>query len=157
MNLVVVASAAEVLGAMITPAVLLSASGTLVMSTSTRLVRVVDRVRALATEAEKLKGEGASGMRYDLIKDQLPRLSNRLVLLRAALSGLYLAIGLLVLTSLMVGFVQLFHWEMGNWLGIACGLLGTGALLYASGLLVREAHQAVASNLKEIEYLKRSI
>ena len=33
---------------MITPAVLISASGTLVLSTSNRLTRVVDRVRSLA-------------------------------------------------------------------------------------------------------------
>jgi len=37
----------EVLGAMITPAVLISASGVLVLSTSNRVGRTVDRVRAL--------------------------------------------------------------------------------------------------------------
>ena len=35
----------EILSAMITPAVLISASGTLVLSTSVRMARVVDRVR----------------------------------------------------------------------------------------------------------------
>lgn len=40
---------------MITPAVLISASGTLVLSTSNRLTRVVDRVRTLAREAEALQ------------------------------------------------------------------------------------------------------
>ena len=46
-------AAGEVLGAMITPAVLISASGTLVLSTSNRLSRVVDRVRVLSAEAEQ--------------------------------------------------------------------------------------------------------
>jgi hypothetical protein len=53
-------AASEVLGAMITPAVLISASGTLVLSTSNCLPRVVDRVWALASEAERMRKEEAS-------------------------------------------------------------------------------------------------
>jgi hypothetical protein len=45
----------EVLGAMITPAVLISASGVLVLSTSNRVGRTIDRVRVLATEVERLQ------------------------------------------------------------------------------------------------------
>lgn len=45
-------AAGEILGAMITPAVLISASGTLTLSTSNRLGRIVDRARVLHTEAE---------------------------------------------------------------------------------------------------------
>jgi hypothetical protein len=45
----------EILGAMITPAVLISASGVLVLSTSNRVGRTVDRVRALAVEVERLQ------------------------------------------------------------------------------------------------------
>ena len=48
-------SATEVLAAMIPPALLISASGTLVLSTSNRLSRVVDRVRVLARDAEQLQ------------------------------------------------------------------------------------------------------
>ena len=44
----------SVLGAMITPAVLMSACGTLVFSTSARLGRVVDRVRVLSERIEEL-------------------------------------------------------------------------------------------------------
>lgn len=50
-----IAMSSEVLGAMITPAVLISASGVLVLSTSNRVSRTVDRVRALAAEAERLQ------------------------------------------------------------------------------------------------------
>ncbi|GGJ25456.1 DUF2721 domain-containing protein [Deinococcus roseus] len=152
-----ITTAAEVLGAMITPAVLISASGTLVLSTSNRLVRVVDRVRAVSTEIQKMNKENLSDSRLEMLIEQLPDLSRRLILMRTALSALYFAIGLLVLTSIMVGFVQLFHWETGNWLGIACGLLGTSSLLYASVLLVREANIAVASTFQEMDHLERSI
>ena len=40
-------STIEFLTAMVTPALLISATGSLVLSTSTRLGRVIDRVRAL--------------------------------------------------------------------------------------------------------------
>lgn len=42
----------SVLSAMITPAVLISACGTLIFSTSTRLARIVDRVRELTRAIE---------------------------------------------------------------------------------------------------------
>jgi hypothetical protein len=44
----------EVLGAMITPAVLISGGSMLVMSTSNRLARVIDRIRLLLAESERL-------------------------------------------------------------------------------------------------------
>lgn len=40
----------EILGAMITPAVLISPSGVLVLSTSNRVSRTVDRVRSLSAK-----------------------------------------------------------------------------------------------------------
>src|SRR5882762_8280998 len=48
-----VTSSLTVLTAMITPAVLISASGTMILSTSTRLGRVVDRVRSLSDRLEE--------------------------------------------------------------------------------------------------------
>ena len=78
----------EVLGAMITPAVLISASGTLVLSTGNRLGRVVDRVRALTEEAEKMATEPtARGIDQDekrnLIITQITQLATRIQLQQA--------------------------------------------------------------------------
>jgi hypothetical protein len=47
-------SATAVLTAMITPAVLISACGSMILSTSSRLGRVVDRVRALSDRLEDM-------------------------------------------------------------------------------------------------------
>jgi len=47
-------SSLAVLTAMITPAVLISASGTMILSTSTRLGRVVDRVRSLSDRCQEV-------------------------------------------------------------------------------------------------------
>ncbi|CDM66611.1 DUF2721 domain-containing protein [Pyrinomonas methylaliphatogenes] len=54
MKMETLSSALAVLTAMITPAVLISACGTLILSTSTRLGRVVDRVRGLSERFEEL-------------------------------------------------------------------------------------------------------
>lgn len=154
-------AAGEVLGAMITPAVLISAAGTLVLSTSNRLTRVVDRVRALASEAEDLRDQPEGTVRTrearrQLIADQLPVLSSRALLLRSALTALYAAIGLLVTTSIAVGITAVFDWAWG-WIPIVTGLAGACALLYGSLLLVREARQAIGSTLQEMAYVRDSV
>jgi uncharacterized protein DUF2721 len=149
-------SASEVLGAMITPAVLISASGTLVLSTSNRLTRVVDRVRTLAREVEQLPAGQGPGERARLIADQLPRLSERAILLRSALTAFYVAIGLLVVTSIAVGIVAALRWGYG-WIPVVTGLAGACTLLYGSLLLVREARLAIGFTLQEMEYLREVV
>ena len=91
----------EVLGAMITPALLISASGTLVLSTSNRLARVVDRVRTLGRMAEELtppNGTPAEDVddKRQLITEQLEKLNARIRYLVPAIATLYTAIGMLV-------------------------------------------------------------
>ncbi len=151
-------SASEVLGAMITPAVLISASGTLVLSTSNRLSRVVDRVRVLTAEAEQLQqGTGRQkGARERLISDQLARASKRALLLRSALTVFYSAIGLLVATSIAIGLVAALRWSYG-WVPVTIGLGGACALLYGTLLLVREGRLAVGSTLQELSYAREVV
>jgi hypothetical protein len=153
--------ATEVLGAMITPAVLISAAGTLVLSTSNRLNRVVDRVRILVAQAERLGTCEGLAIREpktgrQLIAEQLAVLSSRVLLLRSAMTALYLAIGLLVATSIAVGVVAAFHWVHG-WIPVVSGLMGTCVLLYASFLLVREARLAVGMLLQEMTQAREAV
>jgi Protein of unknown function (DUF2721) len=154
----------EVLGAMITPAVLISASGVLVLSTSNRVGRTVDRVRALAAEVERLQMSAESVPPLGHIKDfkrrhigdQLIQLSERALLLRSALTALYTAIGLLVTTSILVGVVALLQWAY-TWLPVVSGFAGSCALLYGSLLLVREARLAVRSTLQEVSVARQAV
>jgi hypothetical protein len=152
-------AASEVLGAMITPAVLISASGTLVLSTSNRLTRVVDRVRVLAEEAEQIRKAETSveaEARRQLIGGQLPVLSKRALLLRSALGALYAAIGFLVATSIAVGISVALQWAYG-WVPVITGLAGASLLLWGSLLLVREARLAIGSTLQELEFLGKEV
>jgi hypothetical protein len=151
-------TASEVLAAMITPAVLISASGTLVLSTSNRLTRVVDRVRALAGEAEQLPAEDtARTAEYRrFLADQLAKLSARVLLLRSALTVLYGGVGFLVAASIAVGLSAAFGWSYG-WVPVSLGLAGAGALFHGTLLLVREGHLALGSTLLELERARRSV
>jgi hypothetical protein len=146
-------SPGEVLGAMITPAVLISASGTLVLSTSNRMTRVVDRVRSLAREAQQLPAGERPGERARLIAEQLPRLAERVILLRSALTVFYVTIGLLVVTSISVGIMAALQWEYG-WIPVVTGLSGACTLLFGSLLLLREARLALTFTLQEMDYLR---
>lgn len=150
---------ADVLGAMITPAVLISAGGTLVLSTSNRLSRVVDRVRVLVSDTEKLRhaeaqaGPESSGetVRRRLIKSQLRALSRRAILLRNAIAALYISIAFLIATSIGVGIFTAFGFDY-SFIPITLGMVGTSGLLWATGLLVREARVAISSTLEEMAY-----
>ena len=155
-------SVIEVLGAMITPAVLISASGTLVLSTSNRLNRVVDRVRTTAATAEKLRKEAPTAdpeqieARKQAVGELLDTLTRRALMLRSALTALYFAIGILVATSIAVGANVTFYGAYG-WIPVVLGMSGTFVLLYSSFLLMREARLAVGSLLQETEAARRAV
>ena len=150
----------EVLGAMITPALLISAAGTLVLSTSNRLARVVDRVRKLGDMAEELRSSDNVHSeeveeKRTLIFDQLTKLTGRINYLVPAITALYTAIGLLVAASISVGVVALVRANTA-WVPVALGLCGALALFYASTLLIREARLAVDSTLHEMTYVRKA-
>ena len=146
--------ASQVLGAMLTPAVLISACGSLVMSTSSRLSRVVDRFRQLAGEVESSDLE--LGERRDLVRRQFDLLTERALLLRSALTRLYVSIGFLALTSLGFALIAVAG-RKWPWLPVASAIVGAGALLHASWLLIREAKLAVDANLAEIHFARRRV
>jgi len=153
-------TAGEILGAMITPAVLISASGTLTLSTTNRLGRIVDRVRVLHAEAEKLPAWDATDQdtleKRALIADQLARQTQRIGLLQSTVTALYIAIGLLVGCSLAIGLSSVAK-GLFAWLPIGLGLLGATSLFVGAVLLIREARLAVGSTLAELEYVKRMV
>ncbi|MBX9628233.1 MAG: DUF2721 domain-containing protein [Gemmataceae bacterium] len=153
-------AAGDILSAMITPAVLISASGTLVLSTTNRLGRIVDRVRALNEQAETLppwdpSDEDAQAKRA-LIADQIAHQARRVTGLQWAVITLYSAIGLLVGCSLAIGLTAAATgWLV--WVPVGLGLLGSAALLVAAVFLVRDARLAVRSTLAEMDYIRRMV
>ena len=137
---------------MITPSVLISAAGLLVLSTSNRLSRVVDRVRVLASKVSEISPKPPSA---DAFLDQIARLSKRAILLRSALTSLYISITLFVVTSILLGILSVLNWSH-DWIPTITALVGSCSLLYGSVLLISEARHAIASTLQELNEIKSS-
>lgn len=147
----------EVLGAMITPAVLISAAALLLLSTAGRLARVNDRLQHLMGEAEKLLShqysELALAQRRQLNIEHLTSLEQRLLLLRSAVTALYITIGLLLLTSILTGMYVLFP-QVTAVIPTSLGLFGAIAFLYSVAVLTLEATAAARVTLQEISYAR---
>ncbi|HUY11195.1 MAG TPA: DUF2721 domain-containing protein [Candidatus Dormibacteraeota bacterium] len=89
-----------IIAQMIAPAVFILACGNLLNVTMTRVVRSVDRTRALLAEIKLLSDR--KGERSLELLAELRIYQRRIVLLQRALSAYHLAIGLFVLASLAV-------------------------------------------------------
>jgi hypothetical protein len=153
-------SALSVLTAMITPAVLISASGALILSTSARLGRVVDRVRSLIDRFEEMSQSEEEKQLYEerraVIFDQLDRLTSRARLLQRAMTVFYLSLGAFVLTSVSIGLLSAADGGAGYaWLSVAIGMLGSSGLFYGSVLLIFEARLALSTINAEMDFIVR--
>jgi hypothetical protein len=148
-----------VLTAMITPAVLISASGTMILSTSTRLGRVVDRVRSLSDRLQQISGDETKTELFEerrvMLFDQLDKLTSRSRLLQRALTTFYLAVGVFVATSVAIGVVA-FSGARFGWIPVALGLIGAFFLFYGSMLLVFEARLALSTTHAEMDFIWRT-
>jgi Protein of unknown function (DUF2721) len=145
-----------VLTAMITPAVLMSACGTMILSTSSRLGRVVDRVRDLSDRFQKvLEHEQPTDIEREtqrMILGQLGQFTSRARLLQTSLTMFYLALGVFIATSMMIGLVAI-GWVRSTWLPMALSLVGMACMLVGSVLLIVEARHALYSVRDETEFL----
>lgn len=144
-----------VVAAMIAPALFMTATASLIISTSNRMGRIVDRVRALGDASEKLDRDPAGSdfvtQRREHMDGEYDRLQKRSDLIRYALIGLYLAMGCFVACSLTLA--------VDAWSGHALGLtptvlavLGVTGVLNSCVCLAREAVQAMRSNHAEIRF-----
>jgi hypothetical protein len=145
---------AELLTAMITPAVLISASGTLILSTSTRLARVVDRVRELGRLSESLSvAEGApfAELRWKGLAEQLELQTRRGALLQRALTCFYVALGIFVATAIALALVR--YAAPAAWVPSALGISGMLMLFYGCVMLLRETRLALRAVDSEMAFV----
>jgi hypothetical protein len=151
------ASAIAVLTAMITPAVLISACGSMILSTSSRLGRVVDRVRGLSDRLEMTNGddnEQYSREKQAAIFEQLDKLTSRARILQRCMVTFYLSLGMFVATSVAIGIVAFTH-PRYNFIPVVLGLLGACFLFYGSVLLILEARLALSTIHAEMDFIWR--
>src|SRR5687767_16028292 len=95
----------EFLTAMVTPALLISATGSLVLSTSTRLGRVVDRVRALEDRlsaliyVENKESIPLYEKRVEVVVDLLDKVTTRSRILQRGMGAFYYGLMFFIMTS----------------------------------------------------------
>ena len=151
-----------VLTSMITPALLISATGTFILSTSNRLGRVIDRVRKLTEQLEEIMRTNEQEIelieeRRDAIFDMIERQSTRARLLSRALMVFYIATGLFVATSIAIGLTSLL-WPFNYvWLPVLLGIGGVTLLFCGSVVLIYEARLAFRSLRVETDFLRKLV
>jgi len=146
----------DLLTAMITPAVLISACGTLIFSTSTRLARIVDRVRHLTRSLEALFSDTADDFAHERraeMERQLGIHVRRCRLIQWSLTSFYVSLSLFVGATVAIGLVAFL--AVVPWLPSTLGILGTLALFYGSVLLINETRLAVRSVNTEMAFSLR--
>lgn len=152
-------STIEFLTAMVTPTLLISATGSLVLSTSTRLGRVVDRVRDLEKRlGEMIYVEDKSeiplyDVRLEVILDLLDKVTTRSRLLQRAMGAFYYGLCVFVLTSVTIAVAGLFN--IYRWLPIPVGVVGIIFVFYGSLLMLRETRMATATINAEMDFTWR--
>jgi hypothetical protein len=146
-----------ILTTMITPAVLISACAGLILSTSVRLGRVVDRVRALSERFEEMSKKNAEDVvlfedRLAMTFTQLDWLTSRARHLQRAMTTFYLSLGLFVATSVTIGFTGTLGTRFGA-VPVVFGMLGVGLLFIGTLLLALEATLALRAIHAEMDFL----
>ncbi|TAM91258.1 DUF2721 domain-containing protein [bacterium] len=131
---------AGVVSQMITPAVLILASGSLVSSTLTRLARSVDRARVLLRQGQEARA-GGDRAKQTRIERILVTQRRRVELSERALSAFYLAIGFFVACSLAIAIDALVDGRIA-WVPGLLAILGGLVLLLGSGMQVLETNLA---------------
>ena len=145
----------HVLSAMITPAVLILASGSLISTTSSRLIRCVDRVREMADELEALaESPKFTEQKREILYMQLKTNTRRARLLQHAMARLYIGISFFIGTSVSIGVVALLPVDVG-WIPLILGFLGAGLLFSASVHLIFESRLALATTFAEMDYITK--
>ncbi len=149
-------STIEFLTAMVTPALLISATGSLVLSTSTRLGRVIDRVRQLEERLSELiyledKNEvPLYDKRVEVIVDLLDKVTSRARILQRAMAAFYYGLGMFVLTSVTIAIAAIFNNYRG--LPIPIGIIGIMFLFWGTLMMLRETRMATATVNAEMDF-----
>jgi hypothetical protein len=139
------------------PAVLTNASSVLILSTSNRFARAIDRARVLAAELERM--DPAAPM-ATLKMGQLARLERRSLLLLMGMRLFYLAMGCFASATLasVAGTVAAGRAALAvgpiELVTAVVGTVGVASLVIGSACLVRDTRLAVLNISEEAAHLR---
>lgn len=153
-------NSSRILTSMITPAVLISACGTLIFSTSARLGRIFDRVNVMKGEVEAIIAGTISHPEERLchLRDQIGLQRRRARLIQKAMVSLYSATLLFVASSLAIAVTVAYGSTEQAWIPTLIALCGGLFLFVASTLLLYESRfnlRFVHHSIDFIEFLEK--
>lgn len=147
----------SVLTAMITPAVMVSACGALILSTSQRLSRVIGRVyewtRWLDAASRSPSEEAFARENAAAFFQQFETTSRRAKLLHWGLSAFYFALGTFVADMLVIGAIALLGLDQG-WPAVGLGLVGALLMLLGCAALAEESRLGLTTTDREMRLLR---
>jgi hypothetical protein len=148
-----------ILSSMITPAVLILASGSLIMTTSQRLSRVIERVRKISQEFMLIEKsddkESANENKRRILYTLLTKSIRRSKLLTQTMTLLYISLALFVATSLAIGIVAVIHLRY-TWIPTALGMVGALSLFCSSAILILESRLTYSVIADEVDFVIES-
>lgn len=144
--------AMSLVSAIVTPAILILAAGSIVASTVVRLGRVADHTRALIMQTEAARREGKKHA-VEILEARMSRQLKRAELTRNALWGYYFAIVLFLVSSVLIAVSQVFHLTL-EWIGPSMVLLGGLVMIVATSQLVIEVGLSAGLLREEIQSYK---
>ena len=152
-------ASSRILTSMITPAVLISACGTLIFSTSARLGRIFDRVNVMKGEVEAIITGKISypEERIKHLRGQIGLQRRRALLIQKAMVSLYTATLLFVASSLAIAVNVAYGDSNFAWIPTLIALSGGLFLFLASALLLYESRfnlRFVNRSIDFIEFLE---
>lgn len=146
------------LAEMIAPALFMTATGSLIVSTTTRIGRIVDRIRVLVELGDSISRGSRTDLDFPEIRTEqiiqhLGQLEQRSKMALGAIRFLYLAFGLFVASSLAVAIDTLFNHYLAV-IPIIFSVCGVTSMLSASINLVREVLLALKNNNMSLQFFR---
>jgi hypothetical protein len=145
-----------ILSAMFTPAILVSACGSLIMTTSQRLSRSLDRQREVAQRLRQNQQQATTSTpdpaERGHLTQQLLFAIRRARLLQKAMTCLHLTLSVFIGSILAIGIFELTNISRA-WIIAALSVAGAVMLLYGSVLLIQESNLAHFDVAEETAYL----
>ena len=149
-------ASSSILTSMITPAVLISACGTLIFSTSARLGRIFDRVNVMKGEVEAIITGHISYPveRMKHLRGQIGLQRRRAMLIQKAMVALYTATLLFVASSLAIAVNVAYGSSAQAWIPTLIALSGGLFLFAASVLLLYESRFNLRFVHRSIDFIE---
>lgn len=148
-----------ILSSMITPAVLILACSSLILTTSQRLSRVVGRVRKISQEFMQIEGndrkDSIATSKRNILYRLLGKSVRRCRLLTRSMILLYISLGLFVATSLAIGVIGITHLQP-TWIPTALGVVGAVFLFSSSAILIIESRLTFSAMRDEMDLVIES-